>query len=157
MTIALYSIAGGLLLLSIIFDIEKTKKALKSSLRTLKNLLSPLVSIMILTGFIITLLSAETINSILGSQSGILGIIIGILLGSVAMIPSFVAYPLAASLLDYGAGYAQVAAFICSLMIVVFATLPLEIKYFGKKATILRAILCIIVSFTFALIVGAVM
>lgn len=44
----------------------------------------------------------------------------------------------AASLVAAGAGYAQAAIFLSTLMMVGVATLPLESKYFGKRAALKR-------------------
>jgi len=63
------------------------------------------------------------------------------------LIPGFVAFPLAAALLKNGAGYAQIAAFVSSLVMVGVATLPMEFKVFGKRAAILRNVLVLGVIF----------
>jgi uncharacterized membrane protein YraQ (UPF0718 family) len=75
---------------------------------------------------------------LLGSDSGFLGVIGASLIGAITLIPGFVAFPLAAALLNSGAGYMQITAFVASLMMVGIVTLPLEIKTFGKKAAIIR-------------------
>jgi len=62
-----------------------------------------------------------------------------------------VAFPLAALLLKSGVGYAVVAVFITTLMMVGVLTLPLEIRFFGRRVALLRNGL----SFIGALIVGA--
>lgn len=53
------------------------------------------------------------------------------LVGSITLIPGFVAFPLAAALLDNVAGYMQIAVFISTLMMVGIVTIPLEIRSFG--------------------------
>lgn len=95
-----------------------------------------MLSILLLIGLILTLLDERTISMLLGADSGIMGMIIAAVIGCVTLIPGFVAFPLAASLLAAGAGYAQIAIFVSTLMMVGIATLPLEIKYFGKHAAI---------------------
>ena len=101
----------------------------------------------------LAVLTPEQISHLVGSGSGWLGIIIAAIIGSITLIPGFVAFPLAAALLNNGAGYMQIAAFISTLMMVGIVTLPVEIKYFGKKATITRNIS----AFIFSLIVATVM
>lgn len=49
-----------------------------------------------------------------------------------------------------GAGYMQIAAFISTLMMVGIVTMPVEISYFGKKATIVRNV----TAFGFSFIAG---
>jgi uncharacterized membrane protein YraQ (UPF0718 family) len=72
------------------------------------------------------------------------------LVGSISLIPGFVAFPMAGILVSRGVSYTVVAVFITSLMMVGIITLPLEIKYFGKRAAIMRNAL----SFFGAIIVG---
>jgi len=86
----------------------------------------------------------------LGANSGWFGFIIAAIVGSVTLIPGFISYPLAATLLKQGATYGVVAVFMTTLMMVGIVTLPLEIKYFGKKAATLRNIF----NFFAALVIG---
>ncbi|NLB40876.1 MAG: permease, partial [Clostridiales bacterium] len=69
-------------------------------------------------------------------------------------IPGFVAFPLAAALLKSGAGYMQIAAFISTLMMVGIVTMPVEISYFGKKATLVRNAAALGFSLIVALMMG---
>ena len=50
-----------------------------------------------------------------------------------------------------------IGAFISALMMVGIVTIPVEIKYFGKKLTIYRNALAFIFSFVVALVIGMVM
>ena len=63
----------------------------------------------------------------------------------------------AAALLQNGAGYMQIAAFISTLMMVGVVTIPIEISYFGKKATITRNISAFVFSLVVAWIIGVLM
>lgn len=51
----------------------------------------------------------------------------------------------------------QIAVFVSTLMMVGIVTMPLEIKYFGKKATILRNSLAFVFSFIVAIVIGVVL
>ena len=51
----------------------------------------------------------------------------------------------------------QLGAFISSLMMVGVVTAPVEIKYFGKKFTLLRNLLAFAFSFVVAFVIGKVM
>jgi uncharacterized membrane protein YraQ (UPF0718 family) len=79
------------------------------------------------------------------------------ILGSITLIPGFIAFPLAAALLKSGAGYMQIAAFVSTLMMVGVVTLPMEIKFFGKKAAYLRNGLAFVFSLIVALVMGVVL
>jgi hypothetical protein len=63
---------------------------------------------------------------------------------------------MAALLLNSGAGYMQIAVFVSTLMMVGVVTLPVEIKYFGKKVTFLRNLIAFLFSFFVAYIIGRV-
>ena len=83
--------------------------------------------------------------------------VIASIIGSITLIPGFVAFPLASALLKNGAGFMQIAVFISTLMMVGLVTVPVEIRYFGKKATILRNIMAFIFSYIVAAVVGVVL
>ena len=89
----------------------------------------------------------------MGKGSGIEGWAIAALLGSVALIPGFIAYPLCSILIKSGVAYTTIAVFITTLTMVGIVTLPLEAKFFGWKTSIIRNTL----SFIAALLIGFVM
>lgn len=130
--------------------------ALKKAIKALENILPQFLSILIIIGLAFAILSPETISSLLGTRSGFWGVIAASLIGSVTLIPGFVAFPLAAALLKNGAGYMQIAAFVSTLMMVGVVTLPLEMKTFGKRATIIRNIAAFVFSLIAAIVIGLV-
>ncbi|WP_353853016.1 permease [Dehalobacter restrictus] len=156
-TIVLYVLAAGLLLLSFLKDKKKTKMALLKAWKSFENILPQFLSIIIIIGIMLAVLSPDTISKLIGQQSGWIGMIIAAVIGSITLIPGFVAFPLAAALLKSGAGFMQIAVFISTLMMVGIVTIPLEIKYFGKKAAILRNVLAFIFSFVVAIVIGVVL
>ena len=151
-----YGLAIVLLLLSYIKDKKKTKKALKKAWKAFENILPEFLVVILLVGFLLAILNTETISKLIGSESGWFGVILAGIIGSITLIPGFVAFPTAAILLENGAGYIQIAAFISTLMMVGIITIPVEIKYFGKKISILRNVLAFFFSFIVALIIGMV-
>ena len=137
-TMILYVLAVVLLGISFFKDKKKTKMALKKAWKSFENILPQFLSILVIIGIMLAVLSPETISKLIGQQSGWFGMILAALIGSITLIPGFVAFPLASALLKNGAGFMQIAVFISTLMMVGIVTMPLEIKYFGKKATFLR-------------------
>jgi uncharacterized membrane protein YraQ (UPF0718 family) len=113
-------------------------------------------AILILIAIVLSLTPPETIKSLVGGQTGFIGMMITAIVGSVTLIPGFIAFPLASSLLDAGAGVTQIVVFISTLMMVGFVTAPLEIRYFGKRQTLLRNGIAFIYSFIVAVIVGGI-
>ncbi|MDN5348006.1 MAG: hypothetical protein PWP65_1570 [Clostridia bacterium] len=155
-TVFLYILALGFLAFSAIKDPKKTRLALNKSLRSFLNILPDFATILALIGVMLTFLSPQIIATLLGKGSGFLGMFLSSVVGSITLIPGFVAFPLVKSLLDMGAGIMQMAVFVSTLMMVGFVTAPLEIKYFGKRETILRNSLSYIFSFIVAIVVGLV-
>ena len=153
-TYVLYALALIGLTLSFFKDKNKTKMALKKAWKSFENILPQFLSILVIIGIVFAVLSPETITMLLGSDSGFLGVIGASLIGAITLIPGFVAFPLAAALLNNGAGYMQMTAFVASLMMVGIVTLPLEIKTFGKKAAIIRNVSAYVFSLIAALIMG---
>ncbi|MGI6358445.1 MAG: permease [Bacillota bacterium] len=155
-SIITYSVAGLALLWSLAKDRRKTKQALMKAWRSFNNMLPDFAGILALIGLLLSVLSPETISAIMGSRSGMLGMVLAALLGAITLIPGFVAFPLAASLLSRGAGVTQMAVFVSTLMMVGIVTMPLERKHFGAKATYLRNGLSFLYSFVVALVIGVV-
>jgi uncharacterized membrane protein YraQ (UPF0718 family) len=153
---ALYLVAIGFLIFSFIKDKKKTKMALLKAWKAFENLLPMLLAIIIIVGIIIAVLDPQLIAKLIGKNSGFMGVLILAVIGSIALIPGFIAFPTAALLLNGGAGYMQIGAFISTLMMVGVITLPLEISYFGKKTAILRNVLAFFFSFLVAFIIGKV-
>lgn len=156
-TIALYILAVGLLFLSFIKDREKTKIALKKAWKSFENILPQFLSILIIIGVMLAILSPVTISKLVGRQSGWLGMVIASIIGSITLIPGFIAFPLASALLKSGAGFMQIAVFISTLMMVGIVTVPVEVEYFGKKATILRNAMAFGFSYVVAIAIGVVL
>ena len=136
---------------------QKTKQALKKAWKTFENILPQFLSILLLLGFILAVLDEATISRLLGKESGIMGMAIAAVIGSVTLVPGFIAFPLAASLLAAGAGYGQIAMFLTTLMMVGVVTIPLEITYFGKRLAIGRNVLGFIYAVISSFILGAIL
>lgn len=133
---------------------EKTVQALKKAWKSFENILPQFLSILLIIGFVLSVLNANQISKLIGQESGWMGVFIASIIGSITLIPGFIAFPLASALLKNGAGYMQIGAFISTLMMVGIVTIPLEIKFFGKKAAILRNTLAFIFSLFVALMLG---
>ncbi|SHN48540.1 permease [Desulfovibrio litoralis] len=156
-TIILYCIALGSLVLSYSKNKEKTQVALKKSWKSFENILPQFLFILLIIGFILAIIDAKTISLLLGQESGFKGMVIAAIVGSITLIPGFIAFPLAASLLSAGAGYGQIAMFVTTLMMVGIVTLPLEIKFFGKNIAMKRNLFAFIYAVISSLIIGAIM
>ncbi|MDO7488432.1 hypothetical protein ACIQYG_11005 [Peribacillus sp. NPDC096622] len=155
--IILYTIAIIYLGISFTKDKYKTKAALLSSWKMFHNVLPDLLAIMLFVGLALSLLTPSLISSIIGENSGLLGIIYSTLIGSIALVPSFIVFPLGHTLVQNGAALPQVAVLMSTLMSVGLTTLSMEQKTFGRSFAYARNISAIIMSLLFALIIWVVM
>lgn len=146
-------ITFGCIGLSFFFDYRKTIKGIKKGLTMFLNLLPLLLLMLALISVVLFLIPNETLIHYMGKGSGIEGWAIAALLGSVALIPGFIAYPLCGILIKSGVAYTTIAVFITTLTMVGIVTLPLEAKFFGWKTSIIRNTL----SFIAALLIGFIM
>lgn len=135
---------------SLLVDRQKTWYGIKKGLKMFMNLLPALLNILVLVSIVLYLLPKETLVKWLGHDSGGLGLIVAAILGSISLIPGFIAFPLGSILLKSGVSYQVIAVFITTLMMVGILTLPLEAKYFGMRVALLRNAL----SFIGAVIIG---
>ncbi|MBN2737935.1 MAG: permease [Spirochaetales bacterium] len=153
-TILLYSLTVILLILSLLMDRKKTIKGLKKAWKAFENILPQFLGIIVLVGILVAFLDPQTISGLIGTNSGWSGTIFAGLLGSVTLIPGFIAFPTAALLLKNGAGYMQIGAFVSTLMMVGVVTFPVEKKYFGIKASLVRNLFSFVFSFIVAFALG---
>src|SRR4030067_2209543 len=151
---AIYLIAIIFLIISFVKSRAKTKKALIKAWNSFKNILPLLLGVILLVGLMLSIINTDLITRIIGKESGALGVLLASVVGSITLIPGFIAFPTTALLLAGGAGYIQIAAFVQTLMMVGVVTLPLEIKYFNKKVAIARNVLSFILSIGVAYFIG---
>lgn len=154
---ALYLLAVIFLMVSYKRDKKKTKMALKKAWKSFENIMPQFLTILAFLGMVLALLSPDVISHLLGQKAGWQGMIIASIIGSITLMPAFIAFPIAAMLLKNGAGLVQIAVFVSTLMMVGIVTLPMEMKYFGKKISIMRNIFAYLFSFIVALVIGVVL
>lgn len=153
----LYLLAVIFLIVSYKRDKKKTKMALKKAWKSFENILPQILTILAFLGMVLALLSPNVISHLLGQKAGWQGMIIASIIGSITLMPAFIAFPIAAMLLKNGAGFAQLAVFVSTLTMVGIVTLPMEMKYFGKKISIMRNMFAYLFSFIVALVIGVVL
>lgn len=152
-TIIFWVIAIVLTIISLIKNKRKTFAAMKKSKGMMGNMLSDIIAIIFLIGLVLTFVPPETIKSVLGSTNTFVSTVIAALVGSITLIPAFVAFPLVGSLVDAGANIVPAVAFLTTLTMVGVVTFPLEKKEFGTKFTLMRNAL----SFGFAIVIALTM
>lgn len=141
------------LLTSFLFDIKKTISGIKKGIKMFLNLLPALLLMLALISIVLFLIPDKMLIKYMGEGSGMKGWLIAASLGSVALIPGFIAYPLCGILVKSGVAYSTIAVFITTLMMVGILTLPIESRFFGWKTSLIRNLL----SFFGALLIGFLM
>ncbi len=126
------------------------------SWKTFENILPAFAFILLLIGAAMALVSPAAVTELLGADSGATGMFIAAALGSITLIPGFIAFPLAKAVLDMGAGLMQVAVFISTLMMVGVVTAPMETQFFSRKTMLLRNGLSLLYSFLVAVVLARV-
>ncbi|MTI48790.1 permease [Sporosalibacterium faouarense] len=152
----MYIVVTMLLIISYFKDKNKTRMVIKKAYKAFQNILPQFLGVIILVGILLSVFNAELISKIIGNESGWIGVIVSAIVGAITLIPGFVAFPTSAMLLNSGAGYMQIGAFVSALMMVGIVTAPVEIKYFGKRITIIRNFLSFLFCFIVAYIIGKV-
>jgi uncharacterized membrane protein YraQ (UPF0718 family) len=142
---------------SFFVDRQKTKLGIRNGVLMFFNILPTIIVTVIFISVMLFFLPNEIILRYLGKEAGFISYGIAAIIGSIAIIPGFIAYPLAGMLVKSGVSYSVVAVFITTLMMVGILTLPLEAKYFGLKIAIIRNALFFIAAIIIGLIVGLIM
>ena len=93
-TVALYLMTFLLLTLSFSKDRKKTVQALKKAWKSFEGILPQFLSILILVGLLLAVLDESVISRLLGAESGLVGMAVAAITGSVTLIPGFIAFPL---------------------------------------------------------------
>lgn len=150
-------IASVLLIFSAVKDIKKTKQALKATGKIALGVFPVLFFIFILMGVVSAFISKEMIASWLGAKSGLLGILLGEVVGTFALVQPAAVFPFAGVLRDKGADYGALFGFVMTAILIGISTLPLEIRCFGRKFTIVRNILTFMLIFVIGIIFMVIM
>ncbi|MEL7667013.1 MAG: permease [Actinomycetota bacterium] len=132
---------------------DKAKKAAGSALKSLRGVALTFAGVFGLVGLLDVFVPPAFIERTLGSQGGVMSLLAGDVLGSIAAGPPVAAYPIAATLLQSGAWAPAVATFIVSWTLVGFVSLPFEARTFGTRFALARNGL----SFVFAMVIGLLM
>jgi uncharacterized membrane protein YraQ (UPF0718 family) len=155
--IALYVMTLLAIGVSFVKDKQKTRKAFLKAFKAVENILPAMLVILMVIGVTMAWISPQVISSLIGESSGIWGVLVASLLGSITLIPGFIAFPLAANLLKLNAGYTQMAAFISTLMMVGIVTFQMESKYLGAGLALKRNVVAFVYSILIAFVIGGLM
>ena len=150
----LYIVAGLALLVSVIVSRDKTIRSLKIAARQFIRILPAFLLMIVLISVVLYLIPDEAISRYLGSDNKFTAMALASLLGSVTVMPGFIAFPLAGILVQKEVAYMVIAAFTTTLMMVGVLTAPIEKAYFGLKVTVIRNIISFFIALVVAIMIG---
>lgn len=113
---------------------------LKSAMNMTIQILPLVILAFIVAGMIQTLVSHEFLSKWIGKGSGIRGILIGTVAGSLTPGGPYVSLPIAAGLLRSGASVGTTVAFLTGWSLWAFGRLPIEVGIMGWKFTLIRMV-----------------
>ena len=142
------------LLLSLIRSRQKTFAAIKVAAKRMWNITPLFLLVMALFAAMISIIPESFISKTIGTDSGFAGLLMSIVVGSIAMMPGFIAFPLCGALLSQEVPYYILAGFTIALMNVGFVTLPMQIQYLGFKVVIIRNLIGILAAILVAAVVA---
>jgi uncharacterized membrane protein YraQ (UPF0718 family) len=137
-----------------IFNPSKVGSALLSATKTYLNLFIVIVAIALLSSFIVVTIPKQAIGKIIGKQSGVKGILIGALFGTLMIGPAYMFFPFFKELRDKGAG-ANIIATTIGAWAIKIAWIPFAITVLGWKFTLLFNALIFVFSILSGFFVGA--
>ncbi|MEI6451992.1 MAG: permease [Actinomycetes bacterium] len=152
----LLAITALAVIASLIADRRKTLMGVRRGLRMFVKLLPALVAVLAAVSLLMAAVHPATLERWLGG-GGPVPFVAALLVGSIALIPGFVAFPLAGVLKDHGATVAVLAAFITTLLMVGVVTLPIEIEFFGRRIAVWRNLLAFGGAVVVALVMAAIL
>lgn len=125
------------------FNPEKALSIILISKDYILEMLSILPPILILIGLFEVWVPKSFIEKAMGKASGLKGILFFFLVGTAAMGPLYVAFPLSLSLLRKGASLFNVSIFLCVWASIKIPMILFEIKFLGANFAGLRLALTI--------------
>ena len=150
----LYIATGLALLLSLIANRGKTLTALKVALQRFLTITPAFLTMLVLVSIVLFLVPDKFIADYLGAISGFAGVLSASFLGSIILMPGFIAFPLCGILLEKGVAYMVLSAFTTTLMMVGVLTYPIESRYFGARVTVMRNTISFCIAIVIATVTG---
>jgi uncharacterized membrane protein YraQ (UPF0718 family) len=153
---ALYILTALLLVVSLLADRQKTLLALRIALRRFARIAPAFVVMLVLVAVVLYVLPEDVMLRLLSPRHRWVGVAAGLGVGSVSIMPGFIAFPLCGVLLERGALYTVLSAFSTSLMMVGVVTFPLERSYLGARLALVRNGSSLLIAVAVALAMGLV-
>jgi len=131
---------------------EKTEPVTSTAQEYFIEMMVILPAIMVIMGIFSVYISDETVVKHLGKTSGIKGILLSILIGTLPTGPLYIAFPMAATLLKKGARVSNIIVFLSAWACIKIPQEMVELQFLGIEFMLLRLILTVV----FVIIMGVI-
>jgi len=152
--IILYILTALALLISLIANRQKTIAALRVASKLLTRILPAFTGMLVSVSILLFFIPDSLIAQQLQGSGTIADVLLAAGLGSIIIMPGFIAFPLCGILLSKGVPYMALAAFSSTLMMVGIVTFPIEQHFFGTKFALIRNVVSLLIALCIALVIG---
>lgn len=124
-----------------VFNDDIGLRSFNIAFSSFKQMISVVPPIMIILGLIDVWIPRESMMKYMGDDSGIKGISLAILIGSIAAGPMYAAFPFTKVLLKKGVRFSNIIIFMNAWCVTKISTLMFEISSLGYKFTLARLLI----------------
>jgi uncharacterized membrane protein YraQ (UPF0718 family) len=150
----LYTITGLAVLVSFLVSRQKTCAAVRIAVKRFWDILPAFLIMLIFVSVILFIFPGPELGKFLGKDNRSQAVLFALVVGSVTLVPGFVAFPLCGILLKEGVSYMVLSAFTTTLMMVGVVTYPIERRYFGAKVAVIRNGISFLIALAVAVMTG---
>jgi len=150
----LYILSILALIASFIGSRKKKREGRQIEWRRFLKLLPPFLTMLSAVALLLPALPQEVFVRHLGGNNLFYTTTAAGLLGSLTLMPGFIAFPLSGLLLKQGVPYIVLAAFTTTLMMVGVLTFPVERHYLGTRIALVRNLISLIIALIVAISIG---
>jgi len=150
----LYIVTVLLMGLSLLANPRKTGRAFRIALRRFLKIAPAFLGMLMLVAVILYLVPNHALVQMLARENKWITTGSALWVGSMSIMPGFIAFPLCGILLDQGALYMVLSAFSTTLMMVGVVTFPLERMYLGTRLALCRNGISFIIAVVVAVATG---
>ena len=133
---------------------QRLNSALKNTLKTLYFISPMLLAVIGLVGIFKTFVTPQMIHTLFNGSVWH-DMVTGVGIGGVSVGQPFLSYIIGGELLDEGASFYGVTAFILSFVTLGVVQLPMEFSIFGFRFTLLRNLLSLLFAFLLSIAIAA--
>ena len=150
----LYVATAVLVSISLVADPRKTLRAFRVALRRFLRISPGFLAMLVLVAVVLFVVPDHVMVRVLTRENRWVGMAPALGIGSVSVMPGFIAFPLCGILLERGALYMVLSAFSTTVMMVGVVTFPMERAYLGTRLTLARNVVSLAIAVAVAVATG---